>query len=352
MRPTLTLGYDDHCSKCTGIAQGVERASDGMLQILPLRSAEFQELAGTGIREKPTLLVREGARVRRFDGLALGFAMARYLGVPRAWRVASGLWRVRSGASEPPEGISRGTFISGVLGMTFGLWVLGSAGASASRGDISALRTDVDSRDWLSRFQEPESREAMSDDEARQRWDALQVSAGVMGVTTLPEFRALAGDRANAMRQNPSQLFGVVQTAKNGDRLEAVASQDGDLAVVQYNYVVDGRAGNETLAYRFDEDEDVYLLVGAHDGRDGVALASACPSRCTSSQCSYNPCEFCGYRCCRSDRVCVLNCCVPCFFSCSTPVPCLACSLVWCPACVIMSRCCQAQQSWCWNSCT
>jgi hypothetical protein len=85
------LLFDSGCSVCTGLAQAIERESNGWLTARSLRDAEMQALLKETRPEwrwEPTLLEVDGARVRVFTGLKLRARVALGLGPKRAWRVA------------------------------------------------------------------------------------------------------------------------------------------------------------------------------------------------------------------------------------------------------------------------
>lgn len=348
----LILGYDDHCSTCTGIARGVEAASHGRLTVLPLRSSEFQSLgAKQSSRERPTLIAREHDQSQSYVGVAAAVQLLRRLGLRSTWSVSKELWRIRSGqrTSETGGGLTRRGLVHGVLGISVGLMMLGSSRPAAARGADAV--TGLDPRDWMSRFTSPAKQQELSAEEARAAWFDASISAGVQGIISMPDVRAAASGEPFALIERPTTTVGVNHQAEDGSTLEAIAVQVDRVAIVQYRYVVDGGAGTETIAYELEADDEHYRLLALHDGREGVAIVSACPSRCSPGQCSYNPCEFCGARCCRGSVSCAEGCCIPCIFACGTWPTCLACVLVWCPYCMATNRCCYATQSWCINNC-
>lgn len=86
------LLFDSGCSLCTGLAQAVERESDGLLTAKSLRDQEMQSLlsqARPDWKHEPTLLQVHDGHVSAFTGIAMRVRLLAVLGPQRAYRVAS-----------------------------------------------------------------------------------------------------------------------------------------------------------------------------------------------------------------------------------------------------------------------
>jgi predicted DCC family thiol-disulfide oxidoreductase YuxK len=134
------LLFDSGCSVCTGLAQDVERESDGRLAILSLRDPRVQSLLGKakpGWRWEPTLCEVEGEKTRVSTGIAMRTRMLAILGPHRTWKVARLVARAMSSTdTDEVAAASRRRFLkqSAAIAGVVGLMPLGSRTATAAKG--------------------------------------------------------------------------------------------------------------------------------------------------------------------------------------------------------------------------
>lgn len=123
------LLFDSGCSLCTGLAQAVERASDGLLTAKSLRDQEMQSLLSQvrpDWKYKPTLLEIQGDHTAAFTGIAMRVRLLAILGPQRTYRVANVVRRF--GVSITGLELSRRSFFSYSAKALAGFALLGIPG--------------------------------------------------------------------------------------------------------------------------------------------------------------------------------------------------------------------------------
>ncbi len=129
------LLFDSDCSRCSRLAAGIARQSDGRLSVRSLRDPQMQDAltrGRPGWRREPTLLEIEGSKTYVFTGLTLRAQLLMVLGPRRAWRVAQLVARERTPLGDVDESrralIKRGAALAAAVA---GLALLGPAPARA-----------------------------------------------------------------------------------------------------------------------------------------------------------------------------------------------------------------------------
>ena len=134
------LLFDSGCSKCSSLAQTVERESHGWLVARSLHDTAIQEVLNKALpvwRWEPTLLEVEGERVRVFTGLMMHVRLAIGLGPKRALRIAQIVYQ--NHALYPSKGGKSPTVRRNFLKRaSISLGSLALAGTGFSRADTAA----------------------------------------------------------------------------------------------------------------------------------------------------------------------------------------------------------------------
>ena len=88
----LVLGFDAGCMTCSGLAQRIEEAVGGKLEIRSLTDPMMEHWRGQSLGEDapwaPTLVEVNGSTVRAWTGVRMGAHLARRLGPAATWRLA------------------------------------------------------------------------------------------------------------------------------------------------------------------------------------------------------------------------------------------------------------------------
>lgn len=107
------LAYDEGCAGCRGVAGAVTQASDGLLEVASLRDPRVIDALRRAGRSanRPTLVDSAAGDV--LQGSALGWRMARLIGLRRALQVLHLIGEERQRSSHPAGPTRRGILATG-----------------------------------------------------------------------------------------------------------------------------------------------------------------------------------------------------------------------------------------------
>lgn len=347
------LLFDLGCSYCTNIAHRIESLSGGWLIAKALDDPAAQAyLAGASDRavHEPVLVEISDGVLRRYRGVRLRLKLLQGLGARRALAVLRCVFSPRSAGYGVP-GVDRRSFLRRVATLAGGVAVLSGVGG------VNPAQAAPQSTDWLERLRLIASSRitgaslrhlaaTIEDDEATQQMLALgSVPHGLIE-------QALDGLADQAEDPDRSQLRAALHTTADGKSLLAVAAAGQDQALGWYELkqgdAVLHRRGmlydydDDTLTLRAMYDDGRLLLLRTNPAPSEAGTASASSSCTSDADCPEGGqgCYVC--RCVRYDRGCALDCCGgTCLFACaSNAAVCLACVLVYCPACLSIKSCC------------
>lgn len=115
------LLFDGGCMLCTGLAQDIERETNGWLTVKSLRDAAMKELldkARPGWKWEPMLVEVDGERVQVYTGIKMRSRLAVKLGPKRALHVAQLVQQALTPKSEVDQGrrtlLKRGAMLAGL----------------------------------------------------------------------------------------------------------------------------------------------------------------------------------------------------------------------------------------------
>jgi len=142
------LLFDAGCAVCNQIAQAIEEAASGKLQVVSLRDPQavqwLEQVYPEGWAYRPYLVVVEGDRVRAYAGPGMAMRLGWLLGPRKAWRVWS-LAR-RYGVMLPPGGeysAERRGFLKRATLFVVGLFFFPRLGSSDGQSTLQELDRNI-----------------------------------------------------------------------------------------------------------------------------------------------------------------------------------------------------------------
>ena len=357
----LVLGFGAGCMTCSDLAQRIEEAVDGKLEIRSLSDPMMEhwrrEVFGEDALRAPTLVEVNGSVVRAWTGVRMGAHLARRLGPAATWRVAKILGETKEHPgteNSPYSGLSRSQFLKGVGGAVIGMSMLSGTGFLAAPAAAE--------EHWLSQLSFTSSKE-LSKKEATTAWAQMARGRHLRGLLSSRALdhnaaagrirsRMLSAGRTGVASPPTANIKGVSHEVKEGGRLLALVYQEDDALIATYRF---DKQGQETrLISRVIEDESeelVRILAEAEDGdvfeasqgaaRQGESALTTRGRTCRNGT-NCGPCYGC--RCVSASKRCLFNCCAACSLSCTYLWTCLACVAVWCPVCASVNRCCYRKE--------
>ncbi|MBX6765360.1 MAG: hypothetical protein IRY88_17085 [Rubrobacteraceae bacterium] len=352
----LVLGYDGGCAACSALAQRIEEAVGDELEVRSLHEPQMvrwrEEALGKEAPWAPTLIEVSGDKARAWTGVRMGAALARRLGPAATWRVMRVLGEKGDSPSREPglrgSLLSRGQFVKGLSGAIAAVTVFSSTKVMAV-----SLATESDTEEhWIVGLRFKSFRK-LSTKEAAEAWawafrgQNLRQLIAVKEVKNEPNAKSLFRNIASGhidVSDTSSYVVGVRHELEGGNSLLALAYSVKDLVVVSYLLLKNESIEKQTsLALVRTGETHARILAAVEDNTVKIAARSAnvIPARqtkrCRNSDCPY--CYSCG--CTSLDVRCAFGCCGLCIPTCAANAyACIACLAAYCPACLLINRCC------------
>ena len=240
----LVLGFDAGCMTCSDLAQRIEEAVGGKLEIRSLSDPMMEhwrrEVFGEDALRAPTLVEVNGSVVRAWTGVRMGAHLARRLGPTATWRVAKILGETKEHPdteNSPYSGLSRSQFLKGVGGAVIGMSMLSGTGFLAAPAAAE--------EHWLSQLSFTSSKE-LSKKEATA-WAQMARGRHLRGLLSSRALdhnaaagrirsRMLSAGRTGVASPPTANIKGVSHEVKEGGRLLALVYQEDDALIATYRF--------------------------------------------------------------------------------------------------------------------